>query len=701
MKKKFHFGWAFVALMIGAVSTVMLPSCKNDDIPSESYYTFTGNTVESYLSENPDFSLFVEFLGKSKLKTGTQGTTDATVASLLSSYGYYTCFAPDNDAMLEYFHRTAGPDCNSMKDLSNYFEPAQVDSIIDLIAQMHVVSSSKNSLTYPSKDFSAKLSDVNLYDKVIYVDTAGTSYCINGLAIITERDIKCHNGYLHRIDKVLEPVDRSLSEFFDEYPQYSIFGKIFEATKVESRMNTVPEDYDFEPSQRDWSPYLPPWDAYIDTPQKRKFAFTMFLEPDEVYEAAIPELAVPGADTVELIKQYALEWFEREYSEDMPDLVEHAKSVDITDPDHYLNRFVAYHILNKKMDRTDFTRYTLGLAPQYARIQEWAETLAPNTMIYVSAGRNGHAWPGGIDPNPEMVQLNPSPDNEVVFNAKEGWARPTKDGVEILPNEIQTENGYIHELKSILTFPRSDFKKMRFRLDCSSIFPEAMSNDWRYQNVNMARTGFPEGYLSNIKFLSDQTAFVLVQPNVNEPPGAGRNGYQGDEWMAYESYDFILRLPPVPAGTYEIRMGYTRAGTRGCAQFYIGTDPDNLKPCGIPVDLTQTVKQHGWISDNGLSREEIEENDKEMRAKGFMKGPNSWLCNNGNSPKSLRETANAGEGDSPQRCILGQVTLAKDGPIYVRGRNATSNPSVELMMDYFEICPDNIYNNPFKIEPRD
>ena len=702
---------ALYTAALGAVCSGLLFSCQNDDIPSDSYYTFTGYTCESYLADKPEFSIFNEFLDYSSL-TPSSGGTSSSIADLLSSYGYYTVFAPDNEAMTAYLHKLGDENCNSRRDLYNYFTEAQVDSITDVVAQMHVVSSSQNLRTYTSENFEQKLLDQNLYTKVIYVSQDGDSYIINDVATITERDIEVHNGCVHRINAVLEPTGRNLDEFFNEYPQFSIFRKALEATKVSERMNLIPEQYDYEKDNTDysyWVTAVAPWDNYLGTPDRRKFAYTMFIEPDDVYTAAIPELASPGADTLALLQAYALAWFESEYT-DMPELLERGKNTAITDSDNYFNRFVAYHILNKKVDRTDFTRYNMGMPPDYVRYHQWAETLAPNTMLYMSAGANGHAWPGGVDPDPNILNLNPSPDNQEVFNAKNQWRRPTDDGVH-LGNEIYyTENGYIHPIEDILVYPRSEFKRTRFRLEISSIFPEVMSNDYRYWNVTMGRLVFPHDYLSHIHFISESTVFELCYPNRDEPPGAGRNGYEGDEWMCYNNYDVILRLPPVPRGTYEVRFGYTRAATRGCAQFYLagpgdyewGTDNySGFRPCGIPIDLTVTVKDHGWKSDEGLSEAEIAENDKEMRARGFMKGPNSWRANNGGSTFSLRETANSGEGDSPQRAILGQITLDEDGPIYVRARNATTMTTVELMMDYFEICPDNIYNNPYASEPID
>ena len=198
----------------------------------------------------------------------------------------------------------------------------------------------------------------------------------------------------------------------------------------------------------------------------------------------------------------------------------------------------------------------------------------------------------------------------------------------------------------------------------------------------------------------------MICPNTNASPG-GYNSHEADEMFFRRNYDFVLRLPPVPAGNYEVRVGFSSSDHRGCAQFYMGNDANcdwenenfsSMVPCGIPVDLTQIVANFGYVADSEFSsEEEIQENDKNMRNQGRMKGPNSWRGANGND-KNLRDI---GTGHSPQRVILGRTTLPEDGSIYVRARSMVNNDGIELMMDYIEICPDNIFDNPEKTEPRD
>ena len=47
----------------------------------------------------------------------------------------------------------------------------------------------------------------------------------------------------------------------------------------------------------------------------------------------------------------------------------------------------------------------------------------------------------------------------------------------------------------------------------------------------------------------------------------------------------MLRLPAVPAGQYEIRLGYVANGLMGIAQIYFGQNSEYMQPTGIPLNL--------------------------------------------------------------------------------------------------------------------
>ncbi len=498
------------------------------------------------------------------------------------------------------------------------------------------------------------------------------------------------------IEEEEEVEGAALWKFMDSHPEYSLFREAMSVTNVASRLNLKPEDYSYVKDEMDYDGYRL-WDKYIEVPEKRKLCYTCFIEPNSVYEKEVPGIknATKMQDALKLLQEYVLESFCEAYS-DYPEEVEAARNgvYPLDDERNYFNRFVAYHFINKKIEKIDFTRYSIGMEPAYARLKEYAETLSPGQMIYMSAGMHGNSL---RDPN--LLQLNPSPDNEALSRENKDWTYPSKDGVFLSPlSSMIVGNGFFHAIEKILMYPRKDFMKMRFRFDAFSLFPEVMSNDLRYKYETQGRIVFPKGYLSNIKMHSSGTILLMISPNKDAT--RGYSTYQGDELAVYNTYDFVLRLPPVPAGIYEVRLGLATGSAGGYAQFYLGTNEDELLPCGIPVDLTRVANEYGWVDDRGT--EEDYESDLFMRHKGWMKGPDSWLCCNGNKNRSLRATENTnGTGYAPLRCIIGRINLVNDGCIYLRARNAGSYDKVEFLLDYLELCPATIYDNPLKPEPRD
>ncbi|MFA6873249.1 MAG: fasciclin domain-containing protein [Bacteroidaceae bacterium] len=665
------------SLLLGLVCISFLSSCKNDDISGDSAYTFTGETIADYLKNRPEtFSLFTEVLNRARL---LDDGTGSSVLSLLSSYGYYTCFAPDNIAMESYL-KSKG--LTSVDQLT--------DSVANVLARTHCVSSSTNKTIYLTKNFQTKLPDMNMNNKSIYVEPDSASYLINSIAHITDKDIEAYNGVVQHIDAVMTTSDVKLKDMVSSNPDWSIFALLLEYTNVGSRVNSLVEDFDFKPNE---SLTVGADGATSIYPKHRYYYYTCFIEPDRIYKEAIPELAnaTTPEDTLNLIKAYAKDWFEKEYK-DAPKILEQGLTEDWTNEDNYLNRFVAYHFVNKKIDRADFTLYNQKMAPGYNKYTEYAETLAPNTMLCMSAGQYGVS----SDENKSRLQLNPSAKSKASttsFYSKYGWTRPASDGIFLTDKAaILSGNGYFHELEGILTFPRSDFKKMRFRFDLSSLFPELMSNSFRYQYSNGTNVSFPSGYLTNVTYNSPGTRFIYLNRNANASANSWTN-YQGDEMTATGvGFDLTIRLPPVPAGTYEVRYGYTIVSNRGCGQFYLGTDPQNLVPQGIPVDLTKAATSYGWVKDDGTDADY--DVDKLLHARGWMKGPNSWYGGNNDS-----ETLRAHQ--MSMRRIVGVQDLQTDQSIYLRGRNATSSDGAMFMMDYIEICPAAIYDNPEVSEPRD
>jgi hypothetical protein len=182
----------------------------------------------------------------------------------------------------------------------------------------------------------------------------------------------------------------------------------------------------------------------------------------------------------------------------------------------------------------------------------------------------------------------------------------------------------------------------RIRTDFVTMFPELTNNNMRlhgnYRIANGAgpedndetgANGFnyylPPGYLKNVEFNEDATFFV-------QRPKLNWWNWGGDEInLLGSSYDVTLRLPSVPPGTYEIRLGYPGMIDRGIAQVYV----DDI-PQGLPLDMRYSARDPrvGGIYEgsnvsatmtlwDGLSEDEQNENMRTMKNNGYYRGPAS------------------------------------------------------------------------------
>jgi hypothetical protein len=157
------------------------------------------------------------------------------------------------------------------------------------------------------------------------------------------------------------------------------------------------------------------------------------------------------------------------------------------------------------------------------------------------------------------------------------------------------------------------------------------------------------------------------------------------------NYDFAFRLPPMPDGTYELRIGYTTENERGMLQFYLGTSSDlaSMKALDIPVDMrikfsntgATPEPRTGWC-DWELFEDKGIESDGNMRNLGYMRGPLSYNFQGKvarSHPQDLR------------RIIAKQEF--KQGEYWLRCKSVIDMKNAEFHLDYIEFCPENVYNN--------
>lgn len=601
---------AGIFILIGLV----LVAC-NPTIDDRYYTTFTGDLVYSYLKKDTaNFSEFVKYVDKAGLK------------GMLSAYGEYTCLIPTNQAFKDYY-ATRGPAFS--------FDSLTLQEVT-YIAKTHIIGQK-----YLTQDLSdGVIPTNNMNDRVVEIlyttDTIKNSLRIvlNNESEILERDIEVYNGVIQKINKVLQPATAQLPDLIALNPDLSIFYGALKLTGLTTDLLPI-LDYSYVP----FVGYKDEYNSYnIPSPPTRKYAFTAFVESNELY------LSKSISNLNDLIDS-AKVWYPGSTAYD----------TSYTNKNNSLNKFISYHLVEKAIysNQFYFAQNATKNMPEY----EFVETLYSNRLIKVSNEKQKAGM---------VALLNPHSDNELYVTNK----------------NKTTVNGVYHYITDILVYTpdvEQTIAQSRIRFDYSALLPEMMNNNLRLAttqgNGTGDRYGIPPGYFKYMKVAVDTRIIYLA--------GVSGNwcNYQGDEMMGLGNYDITVRLMPVPPGTYELRFGYTANGNRSITQLFV----DN-KPVGIPLDLRIDASDAriGWKTDASTTDNGID-NDKTMRNRGYMKGPTSYV---GAGSVMARNTSGT------LRRIIGTFTFDTYGPHYIRFKSVLDKPSAQAMMDYFEYVPKIIYNPP-------
>lgn len=601
-------------------------ACYDSDDVGENFYTFTGETVGSYIEAFPE--TYGEF-GKAVEIAG--------LTNLLKTYNQYTCFLPTNTAMQTWYETQ---------------EAAALETLPDSLVQYMVYSHLIPDKIYLTADFvEGALSATNMNSRYLvigYRPQAETIHIlINSNSTIIEKDIDVENGVIHSIDRVLTPSTAAIPTLLNSDPRVSLFAEALEITGLADSLQQLKDET-----------YLPVKDPLsIDntticrSPKERKIGYTIFVESNEV-------LARYNIFTLDDLKRYAGSIYDAVYPED-------ALLADPANRRNSLNRFVAYHLIDKTVHYNNFF-YKANMA-ENVTLYEFMETFCPNTIFKVSNET------GGVVINSDLAR-----------NVKGVTVLPIESG-----NEQDTDNGVYHLIDDILVYDekvKTMLLNTRIRIDAASLHPELMTNGIRYEKGDNPAgvTGaqnyyyFPDGYLKNVEFSSSNTNLYYLQGN--KSANNYWMNYQADEMMATGQFDFTMRFPPVPAGTYEIRFGYTANGARGILQFYVDGSPK-----GIPLNMKigAADAKIGWVDDVSTLDDGIE-NDKMMRNRGYMKGGTSYM---GGDVSARRRNA-------ALRRIICTESWDYDGPHYLRFKSVSDDGLDQFMIDYFEFVPKNVYEKP-------
>jgi uncharacterized surface protein with fasciclin (FAS1) repeats len=579
--------------------TVFMVSCVSDNY-DEHLRTFQDETIASWLEKNSDrFSKFTELLRRTQ------------VLDLMAAYGTYTIFVPSNEAVDAYF-----------AELGITPEELPEDELFDLVYN-HIMKVTLKSIDFPM----GTTPDATLgghYLNFTYDNNSEShSINVNTYSRLLSIDEEVHNGVIHTVDGMIRVSRIFLAEVIATDPRCSLFGEALYATHLnDSMMMTDDKNYETGSEQSRKRNET----ASMSYPEYLKRGYTAFVETDSVFNAA-------GIYTLDDLKAYAAKIYDRMYPGD-------SNVSDPTQRNNSLNRFVAYHIMDRIQSSNEFLtedmdyHYVPG-SPRYA----YMEMMAPNTLLeildatYINRMRNGSS-------------------------------------IQFVTTNHEAINGLYHTIDGILAYSydvENDVLNKRIRIDFASMIPEMLSNKlrttWRWIIL-------PHGYCSKIS-MSEDTQLQYIW---------GPHNYEWDEVLPCGRYDITVRIPPIPAGAYEIRYGYSPYVERGVAQLYF-----DGKPCGIPLDcsLYADNPKIGWVKDSDTDDDGVE-NDKMMRNRGYMKGPTVIWTNS--------KTTIARDDNWYLRKILKTETFDRTEPHTIRIK-CVEEADKEFHLDFIEFMPTSMLYN--------
>lgn len=431
-------------------------------------------------------------------------------------------------------------------------------------------------------------------------------------------------------------------------------------------------------------------------PELRKFEHTVFVCPDKVLAAKY------GIKSLDDLRKKAKGIYDALYPED-------AMVSDERDARNSLNRFVAYHVLNFYGGYYSLTamdgpngKLQYNFNRRKYDICDWYETMMPHSIMKFS-------YPSGAETG-------------LYINRRGVQSRADERGVfvngtkVVYPDEYDYDNngvnGIYHYVDDILAYDKNVQKVVCddvIRMDCSTLSPDFMT---RGADGEMARghstlashdggmygdggqglsasvnkntcVGFKPGYVRNFKF--GNNTHIHVRNRVLD-----FWSYEADEvTIKGGRFDVSVKLPPVPAGTYEVRMFFCSGfASRGITAFYLDGVPQ-----GMPVDMRpggRTLFNNKSDSDLGNDPESMAAFDQIIHNKGWMKGPK---CYEPGSRSSYVSGSPMRDLPNTVRKVIGKFTTDGKSDHWLRIEQLFESTECELNFDFIELVPASVYDN--------
>lgn len=701
------------------IGLTVFSGCR-EEINKDDLYTFTGETVGSFLEKNDSiYSQYVALLNVVKQSDRTQ----STVSNLLTAYGNYTCFAPTNEAIDEFLDSAYVQGKFNSKQFSVLLDSAKAgkhlgDSLAKVIVYNSIIDCG-NSTAYETAVFpvdNGVFSLPNMNDRYLTAKTATENgkmeyYILDNVKVIY-KDIEVENGYIQGVNKVVAPSNSTVADLFKDKKNMQMFGTLLQLTGWADSMGVnyyQDEVYEQIYKDMDVTTELPSQisgtvsgsGAFI--PEHRKYGFTVFAETDSVFAK---ELNITSTDHL-LTKLN--DYLKSKWENTMPGVTFGTSAEDLRKPDNAINQFVAYHLLpvslpsnqlvyhynEKDFDLAEAKKGNIIVTiPVFEYYETMSQTGGPRRLLKITESKNS----GGKRLN-RKANMDPSTYQETDIIEEGALIGVQSEGNNSVASAL---NGYIYPIDRVLLYTEEitaqKVLKERMRFDAASLLPELINLGYRrpftaYSNNKSIVYFHPDFELKNIE-RSQFTSMAYLSGT-----DQGWSDYQGDEVMIAGNYDVTLKLPPVPFdGTYEIRFGITGNDQRGMCQVYFGEEGQNLSPVDIPMDLRL---DHNDKNANGLyglqelnvgwekesdDQEYNEEVNKNLRNNKWMKGPRYY--------KAQVQGPMVYNNPMVVRKIMTQQYMEAGKVYYLRFKSALDDTKTEFCFDYIELVPSEVYAHP-------
>ena len=649
------------------LAAVMAFTGCEEYIAEETRYTFIGDTVGSFLESHEEvYSSFIEILRRSDRM------------NLMKAYGQYTVFAPTNEAIDRYLfeqdsiYRASLVDDNEEDIVWTGITSPELselsDSMCKVIAQTHIIPDLYMS-TRMEGDIIPTMNMNDRYLSLSYGVDENNHYVlfINGDSKIIAKDEEVENGVVHTIASVLNPSTNTLPTQVEEHDYFRIMTEAIKATGYDAELQLY-KDESYSWADKSVITIYPV--GNINYPPNRYYGYTAFLETDSVFYAE-------GIHNLEQLEKRCAEWYPKADA-----------SAPRTSKDNPLNQFVGYHLMDRHLPYSRLVCFNIRTHTVIDSEKDYLDTSDRYEFYETMSGKLIKiTMPRSIIEQRSTILLNyysPRGGEEVPAEAEAVM------NVKIYePNEFRdlnptyagfsanALNGIIHPINKILIYDEDVMKgrvlNTTIRFDSSTLCPELTNNNIRW-NFNahitdIGETPIPNDYSKNMKVYTEETRTYYLPPHITY------HNYQGDEMNTLGGFDFAYKLPPVPAGTYEIRMGYTANERRHVVQFYV----DDVVT-GIPVDLRIKARDPriGFLADAETEDNGIQ-NDKDMKNRGYMKASTTYVTTGSNIAR---------QQDNVIRKVITTKYLG-EGEHWLRFKNAHENDDgkAQFMYDYFELVP--------------